>query len=102
MDLVITHGGNNTTTETFSRGIPMICMPLFADQFGNAASLQETGLGVRVEPYTFKDSELLGAVESVLADKQMKARLVTASKRIQASNRHEELADKIEQLIGKK
>ncbi|XP_017492759.1 PREDICTED: uncharacterized UDP-glucosyltransferase YjiC-like [Rhagoletis zephyria] len=101
VDLVITHGGNNTVTETFATGTPMVAMPMFADQFDNAQRLVETGLGVRVMPYDFEDSELIAAVEKALGDEEIKRRLQVAAKRIQSEKRHEQLADKIEQLLAK-
>lgn len=52
-------------------------------------------------PYDFEDSELVAAVEKALGDDLMKQRVKEAARRIQSENRHEQLADKIEQLLAK-
>ena len=73
-DLVITHGGNNTTTEAFHFGKPMIVLPLFWDQYDNAQRVDELGLGVRLDTYAFEDDELRGAVDRLVGDPDLRSR----------------------------
>lgn len=83
VDLVITHGGNNTVTESCYFGKPMIVLPLFWDQHDNAQRVQETGFGVRLDPYRFRDEELLGWIDRLLADRGLAGRLQTMARRLQ-------------------
>lgn len=95
-DLVITHGGNNTTTEAMHFGKPMVLLPLFWDQYDNAQRVHEKGFGVRLDPYRFEPQELRDTIESLLADEALRARLSAVSARIQAANGVAKAADIIE------
>jgi UDP:flavonoid glycosyltransferase YjiC (YdhE family) len=98
VDLVITHGGNNTVTESFHHGKPMVCLPLFWDQVDNAQRLAETGFGARLPAYAFEPDELTGAIDRLLADQGLARRLAAIAARLQASPGTVRAADLIERL----
>ena len=83
VDAVITHGGNNTVTECFHFGKPMVVLPLFWDQYDNAQRVQETGYGLRLDTYGHDPEELTGAVDRVLRRHRgaMRARLAARAPR---------------------
>jgi MGT family glycosyltransferase len=84
VDLVITHGGNNTTTEALHFGKPMIVLPLFWDQYDNAQRVDELGFGIRLSTYGFADEELIGAVDRLLADTALRDRMSALGRAIRA------------------
>jgi MGT family glycosyltransferase len=96
VDLVITHGGNNTVTESIHFGKPMIVLPLFWDQHDNAQRLAECGLGVRLPSYEFEDAQLHEAIERLIAGPDR--RLGEASARLQRHPGTIRAADLIERL----
>jgi MGT family glycosyltransferase len=98
VDVVITHGGNNTVTECFDAGRPMIVLPLFWDQADNAQRVDETGFGVRLPTYDFEDRELPAAIERLLSDEPLHARLAAVSTRLRAAPGTVRAADLIERL----
>ncbi len=97
-DLLITHGGNNTTCEGFHFGLPMIGLPLFWDQYDNAQRLQETGFGMRLATYDWTQEELTGAVNRLLADDDLRARMRDEAGRIQVGPGRVKAADLLERL----
>ncbi len=98
VDLVITHGGNNTTTEAFHFGKPMIVLPLFWDQYDNAQRVDETGFGVRLPTYAFADDDLRGAIERLLGDADLRGRMARIGAEIRARDGVAKAADAIESV----
>jgi MGT family glycosyltransferase len=97
-DLVITHGGNNTTTEAFHFGKPMIVLPLFWDQYDNAQRVQETGCGIRLDTYRFDDGQLTQAVDSLLANSQLRGKMSADARSIRSLDGKTKAADLIERV----
>lgn len=100
VDLIITHGGNNTTVEAFHFGKPMILLPLFWDQYDNAQRVHELGYGVRLATYSFEDDELTGAVDRLLADAALHDRMATNAATIRGRHGTAKAASLIEGLVG--
>jgi MGT family glycosyltransferase len=98
VDLVITHGGNNTTTESLHFGKPMVLLPLFWDQYDNAQRMHELGFGIRLATYEFTPEELNGAVDTLLADTALRERLDGIGAGIRARNGLTKGADIIERV----
>jgi UDP:flavonoid glycosyltransferase YjiC (YdhE family) len=97
-DLVITHGGNNTTTEALHFGKPMVVLPLFWDQYDNAQRVQEVGYGVRLDTYRFAERELTDALDRLLADTAMRRRMGDEATRIRQRDGKTRAADLIERV----
>jgi MGT family glycosyltransferase len=101
VDLVITHGGNNTTTESMYFGKPMIVLPIFWDQHDNAQRVHETSHGTRLPTYSFEEADLVGAIDRLLEDESLHRRMQAASARLQAHRGTRRAADLIEQLAAR-
>ena len=99
VDVVITHGGNNTVTESLHFGKPMVVLPLFWDQHDNAQRMQELGLGRRLDTYEHEPAELIEAIDTLLADPMLPGRLSAISARLQADPGTVKAASLIETLI---
>jgi MGT family glycosyltransferase len=85
VDIVITHGGNNTTTECFHHGKPMIVLPLFWDQHANAQRVDELGFGRRLSTYSFEAAEMNKAIESLTSDADLARRMAVISARLKST-----------------
>jgi UDP:flavonoid glycosyltransferase YjiC (YdhE family) len=98
VDAVITHGGNNTTTEAIHYGKPMIVLPLFWDQYDNAQRVHEMGFGMRLDTYRFSDTDMAAALEQVLGDPGMRERAAAAGERVRSTDGLRLAADLIESV----
>jgi MGT family glycosyltransferase len=101
VDLVITHGGNNTITESLHFGKPMVVLPLFWDQYDNAQRMHELGYGVRLDTYGSSDEELVAAVDGLLADEMLRSSLDSLGERIRDARGTTRAADLIESVADR-
>nr|CAD7398190.1 unnamed protein product [Timema cristinae] len=62
----IGHGGLLGTLEAASRGVPMIGIPMFGDQFNNMKSMAETGMGLVLQYKDITKNNVREALRAVL------------------------------------
>jgi len=63
-----------------------------------SARVDETGYGIRLPTYDFEDADLLGALDRLLADEELRGRTAAIAARVQASPGTVKAADLIERL----
>jgi UDP:flavonoid glycosyltransferase YjiC (YdhE family) len=79
--LVVSHGGSGTTLGALAAGLPLVVVPLFADQPQNARRVAEVGAGLVVEPLregpaqglpsSIDPGALRDAIEAALGDESL-------------------------------
>ncbi|XP_019389735.1 PREDICTED: UDP-glucuronosyltransferase 2A1-like isoform X3 [Crocodylus porosus] len=62
----ITHGGTNGIYEAIYHGVPMVGIPMFADQPDNIAHMRAKGMAVELDFNTMKAQDLVDAVNMVV------------------------------------
>lgn len=67
-NLIVMHGGSNSLLAALDIGLPMVVVPLIADQFFNAPIVQQMRLGQVVEREHLTPASIRAAVEEVLGN----------------------------------
>jgi len=68
--LLIAHGGYNSFLEASKHGIPVVLMPLFADQFINVKRAERFGICETLDKLNLTPQKVEEAIRTVLTDKR--------------------------------
>ncbi|CAD5214224.1 unnamed protein product [Bursaphelenchus xylophilus] len=67
----ITHGGMNSVSEASHFGIPMVCIPLFADQSRNCKMIQDRGIGLVASKANLTSETLISVFSELINNKKL-------------------------------
>ncbi|XP_012258838.3 UDP-glucosyltransferase 2-like [Athalia rosae] len=76
----ITHGGLGGCLESLRYAVPLIGVPLFADQFSNIDAAVHRGIAVRLDHEKLTADKIIEAVKSVVHDTKYKNNMIKLSK----------------------
>ncbi|XP_066135943.1 UDP-glucuronosyltransferase 2A2 isoform X4 [Saccopteryx bilineata] len=76
----ITHGGTNGIYEAIYHGIPMVGVPMFADQHDNIAHMKAKGAAVEVNINTMTSADLLNALRIIINEPSYKENAMRLSR----------------------
>ncbi|XP_016043838.1 UDP-glucuronosyltransferase 2A2 isoform X4 [Erinaceus europaeus] len=76
----ITHGGTNGIYEAIYHGVPMVGVPMFADQPDNIAHMKAKGAAVEVNINTMTSADLLNALRTVINEPSYKENAMRLSR----------------------
>ncbi|XP_046557204.1 UDP-glucuronosyltransferase 2B31-like [Haliotis rubra] len=99
--LFITHGGNNGYFESLYHGVPMLGVPMFADQYYNTQRLQHKGYGLALDLYRNSAEDFADAITQIVENPVFKKNVLRASKllRDRPMNSRQQIAYWIDHVI---
>lgn len=62
------HGGNNGLHEALYHGVPLIVVPILADQFDSGTRVRERGMGLKLDKFKLSKDIILSALREVLSN----------------------------------
>lgn len=98
---MIGHGGFGTTLTGLAAGVPMVVLPLFADQPHNARRVHATGAGIALEGGPAAVGELHDAVQRVLTEASYRAEARRVAHEVERLAPASEAVSLLEGLAGR-
>jgi MGT family glycosyltransferase len=96
----VTHAGMGGCTESLWFGVPTVAIPQAVDQFGNAAMLQELGVGRHLPAEEVTADSLRAAVEEVAGSADVRRRLDEIRATVRAHGGVGAAADAVERFLA--
>src|ERR1041385_4147622 len=85
---MISHGGVTGVKESAFMGVPMLLIPVYYDEFGNAARIVYHGLGARLRLKEVSAPALGSLIDTLLEDSSYSARArLMAERLVELENR---------------
>ncbi len=81
-DLVVNHAGSGSVLGALANGVPLITLPMGADQELNAERLTQLGAGITLDPVTVNSAIIRETATTALGSKE----LCAATQRLQRAN----------------
>ncbi|KAL0053413.1 hypothetical protein WJX82_005386 [Trebouxia sp. C0006] len=103
LKVFITHAGSNSIHEAAHHGTPVVCIPLLADQFDQAARAEYHGFGLTVMPAKLTSSQPMShAIKRIMSEPHFMANAQKVQKRLSNKPRHpaQLAADVVERVIA--
>jgi MGT family glycosyltransferase len=96
----ITHAGTGGRTAALWFGVPTVAIPQTADQFGNAAILEQLGVGMHRPAEEVTAATLRSAVDSVAGSADAAARLAEIRALVRTQGGVDRAADAVESFLN--
>jgi UDP:flavonoid glycosyltransferase YjiC (YdhE family) len=73
-DVAVTHAGSGSVVAALTHGVPLVLLPMGADQRNNARRCEVLGVGVTLDPLRCAPADVRAAVERLLTDPSFRDR----------------------------
>jgi MGT family glycosyltransferase len=93
--LFITHGGMNSTNEGLYYGVPLIVLPLSADQPIIAGQVTKIGAGIQLQMQSLTAKQLCEAADHVLNDRSFNKAVANIRESFQKTGGYHQAVDEI-------
>ncbi len=98
--LLVTHGGLTSVKESVLLGVPMVVVPFYFDQPGNAARVVHHGLGQRARLDALTPAELGALMDEVVTSPSCRQRAAAMSRRFAELEERSPASDLIEEVLS--
>jgi zeaxanthin glucosyltransferase len=98
-ELVVHHGGVNTSLEALWHGVPAVAVPMINDQPGMAARIEWAGAGLVLAPKRVTAENLRAAMQRLRSEPRYKQAAFRLKSRIRAADGLNRAADIVERAL---